>query len=156
MFKKISVAAFLLAISAACLPALSQSGTAQNVQIGAQVVFGLQNQFPDTIFQYQEPATTTAQMSSSTVVAIPANSTNNAISTSTLFPGFTTPVCWGIAEITSPSLPLNIGLSSGGPRLQVAGAGFLLVRTVAGKPTFYIDNPSVNQAALVRIFGLSN
>lgn len=139
------------------LPALAVPvGTANNVQIGSQVVYGLQSQYPDVLFQYQEPTTTTCQFQGSTIVQVAANTTNTTINTATLFPGFTTPVCFVVQEITSPSQQLNIGLSNGGPRIQLAAGGFLQARVNAGFPTFYVDNPSLTQAALVRVVALSN
>jgi hypothetical protein len=78
------------------------------------------------------------------------------VNTATLFPGFVTPVCFGVQEITSPSRELNFGLSSGGPRINLSSGGFIIVRTRSGSPTFYIDNPSLSNDAVIRVFGLSN
>jgi hypothetical protein len=129
---------------------------AQQCQIGGQVVFGMQNQYPNVVFQYYEPTTTTVQYSGSTVVSIPANSTNNVVSVATLFPGWQVPVAIGIQEITNPSLQLNVGLSSGGPRINMNPAGFMLFRTINGTPTFYVDNPSASSIGLLQVFGISN
>jgi hypothetical protein len=154
-FRKLVMLSSLLALFA--LPVLAVPvSTSSNVQIGSQVVFGLQNQFPNTLFQYQEPNTTTCQFEGSSIVQVAANSTDTQVNTATLFPGFTKPVCYVVTEITNPSLPLNIGLSNGGPRLQLAAGGFLLVRVEGGFPTFYVDNPSATQPALLRVVALSN
>lgn len=136
--------------------ATAPSSTAQNIQLSSQMVFGLQNVYPNTIFQYQEPSTTTAQFSGSTAVTIPANSTDNVVDTATLFPAFGTPVCFGLHEVTSPALPLNIGLSAGGPRIQMNAAGFMIFRVAAGNPVFYVDNPSATDDAALQVFGMSN
>lgn len=146
---------FFAAWLALFVPVLA-AAPAQQVAIACQVVQGLQSVYPNVLFQYQEPGTTTAQFGSSTVVSIPANSTNNTINTATLFPGCVTPVAVGIAEITSPGLPLSLGLSNGGPRLNLAAGGWNVTRVVSGFPTFYVDNASPSTAALVQVFILSN
>jgi len=131
------------------------AGVAQNVQIGSQVVFGLQSVYPQTLLQYQEPTTTTAQFSGATTVVIPANSTNNQINTAALFPAFTTPVCIGLQDITNPGVSVGVGTSSTDTRVQIAANGFVVYRTASGLPTFYVDN-ATNAPAAIRVFGLSN
>lgn len=138
-----------------CLPSWAGANPNQ-IQFGCQVVDGMQNQYPNVLLQYQEPSTTTCQFSGAIVVPVFANSTNTQINTATIFGGFTVPVLVGIQEITSPSLPVNIGLTSSGPRLQLAPGGILVVRLNAGFPTFYVDNTSTNSTALLRVFMLSN
>lgn len=136
--------------------ATGPTSTAQQFQISTQVAFGMGNQFPDLLYYYQEPTSNTAVMDGSTNVVINANSTNTAISTATLFPGVNTPVLWGIAEITNPALPLAVGLSSSGPRMQMAAGGFWITRVASGSPTFYVDNTDPANKALVRVFMISN
>lgn len=152
---KAKILAFLVFV-AAMLPAFAATGTSNQVQISSQLCFGIQNQYPNILLQYQEPSTTTAQFVGSTTVVIPANTANNTIDTATLFPGFQTPVAFGIQEITNPSLPVNIGLDSSGARLQMAPGGFMVFRVAGGTPTFYVDNPSLTTAAVVTIVGISN
>lgn len=154
MLKRFLAAAAILLCSQA--PALPQSASPQNVQIGVQAVFGQQQTYPYQLFQYVEPSTTTCQFGTSTIVKIPANSTNNAINTATLFPGLTTPVLWGIADVTYPPLGMNVGLSSGGARQNMAPQGFWITRVQSGFPTFYVDNPSASNAGLIQVFTLSN
>jgi hypothetical protein len=159
--KKWIVLAYVFYVALCCRglyePALAAaSATAQQIQLSTQVIFGMQQQYSSPIFNYTEPSTTTAQYFGNTTVSIPANSTNNVINTATLFPAWNTPVCIGIAEITTPSLNLNVGLSSGGPRFQLAPGGYLVYRSNGGLPSIYVDNPSASSAALVQVFGLSN
>lgn len=132
------------------------AAAAQNVQISTQVGMGLQAVYPQTIYTYQEPSTTTAQYQASTVLTITHNTVNNAVSIASLFPAFATPICIGICEITSPGLNLSVGLSSGGPRVSLAAGGFMIFRTATGLPTFYIDNADLTEDAQIRVFGLSN
>ena len=134
---------------------MTVAATAQQIQIAAQVAFGLSNEYPNVLFQYTEPTTTTAGLAASTIVQIPANTTDNAIVTATLFPGFTTPLLWGIAEMTNPGIQLNVGLASGGARLHMAVGGFWITRVNGTGTTFYIDNAS-SSIALLNVFALSN
>lgn len=137
--------------------ATAAAGTPQNVQVSSQVVFGMQSVYPDTIYQYQEPSTTMAQFQGSTIVSIPANSTDTAVSIASLFPASTAPICIGVSEMTNPSLAtLSVGLSNGGPRINLASAGFFLFRVNGGTPTFYVDNSDLTNAALLRVFLLGN
>lgn len=136
--------------------AVVSAGVAQNIQLSSQMVFGLQSVYPNTIFQYQEPSTTTAQFSGNTVVTIPAASTDNVVSVAALFPGFVTPVAIGIQEVSDPAVQLDVGLSAGGPRIKMAESGFMVFRTASGLPTLYIDNADATHDANLRVFGLSN
>lgn len=148
------IAALLWLVS--CAPAFAAASTAQNIEINSQVVFGLQSAFPNMLFQYKEPSTTTAQMQGSTIVLIPANSVDNAVNLATLFPGFNMPLIFGVAEVTSPSRALNIGLSAGGPRINLAATGFMLWRANGAFNTLYVDNASLTEPALLRVFGMGN
>lgn len=148
--------AIMLWLTTAAPALAAAAGVSQNIQLGAQMVMGMQSQYPNTLFQYQEPVTTTAQFQGSTIVSVPANTTNNQINTATLFPGCVTPVAIGVQEMTNPGLQVNVGLSSSDTRLQIAPGGFILLRLNGGFPTFYVDNPSVSSPALVRVFILSN
>ena len=148
----------LLALALSLLwaaPAFAASATGQNIQIGAEVVMGLQSVYPNTLFQYQEPPATTAQFQGSTILSIPPTSTNNTVNTATLFSGMATPILVGIADITNPGVQLSVGLDSGGAREVMAPNGFHIVRVASGFPTFYIDN-ATSGAALLRVFILSN
>lgn len=153
-----SILALLLAfwLCIGCAQA-TPSGTANNIILNSQLGFGTQAAYPNVLFQYVEPVATTAQMNGSTIVKVTANTTDNAYSMATLFPGWVTPVAIGIADVTDPGIQTNIGLSSGGPRLHMAANGFLLMRVdTSNMPTLYIDNPSATDDALIQIFGISN
>lgn len=136
--------------------ATAPSASAQQIQVSGQLCFGTQNVYPNVLFQYQESGLTTAQYGGSTTISIPANTTNQAINTATLFPGIVTPVAFVVQEITNPPQQLNIGLASGGARIDLNPQGFLMVRVSGGFPTFYLDNPSMSEAALVQVSYLSN
>jgi hypothetical protein len=131
------------------------TGVAQNIQISSQVAMGMQGVYPETLLQYQEPSTTTAQFSGATTVTIPANTTDNAISVATLFPAFATPVVLGFQDVTSGGVSVSFGLDSGGTKVAMAANGITVIRMASGTPTFYFDNATANDAA-IRIFGLSN
>ena len=154
------LASLLLAFFLVLLGARSYAtpaATPQQIQIGQQFVFGMQSVFPNTLFSYQEPYTTTCQLSGSTIISVPANTSNQAISIAALFPAFVNPVAIGIVEVTSPSQQVNIGLASGGARIHLAEGGFATFRvSTTNLPTFYVDNPSATDAALIQVFGLSN
>lgn len=138
------------------LPALAAPvGVAQNVQISSQVAMGLQSVYPETLMQYQEPTTTTAQFSGATTVTIPANTSDNAVSIATLFPAFATPICIGLEDVTSGGVALNVGTDSGGTKIHMAANGMIVYRTADGTPVFFVDN-STNTDAALRVFGLSN
>ncbi len=153
----LQIPALLLAslglVFAFCLFAYSTfaAGTNQNVQISSQVALGLQSAYPQTILQYQEPSTTTAQFSGSTTVTIPASSTDNQINTATLFPGITSPICFGIEDVTDPGVAVSYGTSADDERINLAAGGFAVYRVASGMPTYYFDNATASDAS-IRVF----
>lgn len=147
--------AFLLSTLTLAAYATTPVGTSQQVNISGQMAFGTQQVYPNVLFQYQEPGTTTAQFSGSTTIAIAGSTSNVAVNTATLFPGVNTPICYVLQEITNPPQQLNVGLASGGARLDLNPQGFLMVRVVGGTPTFYVDNPE-STPGLLQVSVLSN
>ena len=135
---------------------MATNTTPQQVEINAQVNWGLSEFTSSLLLNYQEPNTTTALFSATITVVVPINTTNNAYNLATLFPADNSPLLFGLADLSQPGQQLNWGLASSDGRFQMAPGGFALMRVNGGAPTIYVDNPSTTQPAVLQIFSLSN
>lgn len=146
------------------------------VEINAQVAYGLGYQSNTVLMNYIEPGTTTAQFNETSTVRIPPNAMSYPVNLEFLFPGVYTPILWGIKDVSNPGQTFNLGMCYGGgealkPRdttpkgvvhrfgsnaLTIAPGGFMIARCNGGFPTFYVDNPSSTQYVLLQVFCLAN
>lgn len=146
----------LLALAATATPVSNL--TTQQIEINAQVNFGLSDFTNSLLLNYQEPNSTTASTSNSATVTVTANTTDNQVNLSTLFPITATnnAICYGVVDISNPGQQVNIGLAAGGSRFNMAPSGFMLIRVTGSKPTLYIDNPSATVTAVLKVFCLTS
>lgn len=128
----------------------------EQIEINAQVNFGLSLTISDLLLDYQEPNTTTALFRGATTIVVPANTSNQQIVLSTLFPAVNSFICYGLQDVSNPGQAVNIGLASGGARVPLAAGGFSLTRVSGSVPTIFVDNASVTTPCILRIFAMGN
>ena len=133
---------FISIIIYACVnltPAHSQTNAAANqIEINAQVSYGLGWQANTNLLNYIEPGTTTALFANSTTVFIPPNTIDQQINLATLFPNINTAVLWGVADISNPGQPFSLGMAAGGARYAIAAGGFQINRVAGSAPVLYV------------------
>ena len=151
----LALAAFLLTLGGIAL-ALPTNTTAQQVEINAQVNWGLSEFANSLLLNYQEPNTTTALFNSSITVVVPAATNNYQVNLATTFPFLNDAIVYGIKDMSNPGQQVDIGLASSGQRFSMAPGGFFVIRVDGSAPTLYIDNPSVSDAAILQVFTMGN
>lgn len=132
------------------------NAASEQIEINAQVNFGLSLTVSDLLLDYEEPNSTTALFRGASTVVVPQNTSNQQIVLSTLFPGFNSYICFGIQDISNPGQAINFGLTSGGARIPMAAGGFSLQRVSGSVPTIFVDNTSVTTPAILRVFAIGN
>ena len=128
----------------------------QQVEVNAEVSFGLGYGTNTNLLNYVEPGTTTCLFNGSTTIFIPASTTNQAVNLATLFPYINTPVLWGWKDISSPGQAVTWSLTSSGATMNQAAGGFCLFRVNGNAPTVYFNNTSMTEPAILQVFMLAN
>lgn len=132
---------------------------AQQIEINSQCSFGLGYQSNQTLMNYVEPGTTTANFALSTTIFVPPSTTAQAVNLATLFPNITTAILYGVADLSYPGQEVLISMKSDGtnPMPQAAG-GFSQWRVncpIADAPTLYLTNEDADNYCIVKVFCLA-
>ena len=152
------VISFLGIVFHTCPPVHPQASNAQanQIEINAQVAYGLGYQSNTVLMNYVEPGTTTALFNETVTVAVPANTTNYPINLATMFPNINSAILYGVADISNPGQQFSLGMDSSGARLTIAPGGFGMWRVNGSAPTLYVDNPSSNLYCLIKVMCIGN
>ena len=139
-------------------PSHAQATNAQanQIEINAQVAYGLGYQSNTVLMNYCEPGTTTALFNMSNTVVIPPATTDYAVNLSTMFPSINSAVCWGVEDISNPGQAFSLKMDPGGNSFSVAPSGFVLTRVNGSAPTLYLDNTSTTNYAIIKVFCIAN
>jgi hypothetical protein len=139
-------------------PAGAQVSNAQpnQVEINAQVAYGLGYQSNSVLMNYIEPGTTTALFGNSATVFVPASTTDQVVNLATLFPYINSAELWAVEDISNPGQSVLIGTATGSNKFTLAPGGFFEARVYGSAPTLYISNPSTNQYAILKFINLAN
>ena len=121
-----------------------------------QAAYGLGYQSNSVLMNYCEPGTTQSLFGNSNTVFVPANTTGQAINLATMFPNINSALLWGIQDISNPGQLVSIGMAANGSRYTLAPGGFQVTRVSGSAPTLYVDNPSTNNYAILKVFCLAN
>jgi len=139
-------------------PVKSQVSNAQpnQIEINAQVAYGLGYQSNSSLLNYIEPGTTTALFGNATTIFVPPATADQTVNLAALFPNINQAVLWGVQDISNPGQSVSIGTAAGSNKFTLAAGGFLLSRVYGSAPTLYIINSSPNTYSVLKLVCLAN
>ena len=154
-----AIIGFIILLSICTKPVGAQTvsnAQANQIEINAQVAYGLGYQSNSTLMNYIEPGTTTALFGNAQTLFIPPNTTDQMVVLAALFPSINSAVLWGVQDISNPGQSISIGTATGTNKFTLAPGGFLLSRVNGSAPTLYVTNPSPNTYSILKLILLAN
>jgi len=130
--------------------------TAQQAYISLRANLGYPDYTNQPLINFVSSTTFTAAALAINEVTVSANTTDQAVNLSTLFPALSNLLFVMFIDITTPGQPFSITSVSGSGRLSVAANSFYayMPNTSSG-PTLYLTNAN-STSSLIQIAVLSN
>ena len=154
--------AFLVALFCGILFCVSAKAQQSNqFELNCQAAYGLGYQSNQVLMNYVEPGTSQATYAVSNIVVVPPSAIDQQINFSTMFPNINTAFVVGIQDISNPGQTIYIGtapeIGTGYSKLILAPGGFQTSRTYGTNGViFYVDNPSTQNSAYLKVFVIGN
>lgn len=115
----------------------------RQLSIALSALFGPANGTYRELLNYSEPASSIAQQSAVNTIRVAAAAANFAVNLATFLPAITNGVVITLKDVTAPAGDqVSFSPTTTGPKLILAAAGAMVLKTSGALPILYFDNPA--------------